>query len=111
MSNQELKPCPFCNKLDITTRKGARTQMMCIRCGAEGPDAATRAEAVALWNTRPVEDAWRARAEAAEALFNEYMLLTLGEAIGVEPKKQRERRLEIVDAWLAANTPQEAQSE
>jgi hypothetical protein len=44
-----------------------------------------------------------ARAIAAEALFNEYMLLTLGEAVGVEPRKQRERRLEIVDAWLNAH--------
>ena len=68
MSDTTLKPCPFCGKHVDQRRKG-RTQRLdrgieCGHCVATGPWRDLRE---ADWNTRPVEDALRARAEAAEA--------------------------------------------
>jgi hypothetical protein len=68
MSDQTLKPCPFCGKHVDQRRKG-RTQRLdrgieCGHCVATGPWRDLRE---ADWNTRPIEDALRARAEAAEA--------------------------------------------
>ena len=78
---EELKPCPFCDgKPEVTERVGGWT-IDCIDpkgdpklkwpCRQmENEMFETEAEAVAVWNHRPIEEALRARAEKAEnALF------------------------------------------
>lgn len=77
MSDTTLKPCPFCGAAAAYTEheKTNETRGCCPRgCGAEGPFGARSlgpgwGDAMARdgWNSRPIEDALRARAEAAEA--------------------------------------------
>lgn len=63
----ELKPCPFStgkpHDLMIMSSGQARMWMECMQCGARGPMAGTRAEAIAAWNRRasPPEDVRRMR--------------------------------------------------
>lgn len=76
MSDTTLKPCPFCGAAAAYTEheKTNETRGCCPRgCGAEGPFGARSlgpglGDAMARdgWNSRPIEDALRARAEAAE---------------------------------------------
>ena len=48
----ELKPCPFCGSADIRTEPGINLNY-CDKCSAEAN--------IEHWNTRPIEDALRAR--------------------------------------------------
>ena len=65
----ELKPCPFCNSAmyaeDATffrDRTGGDLWIVsCPRCEYALPSRVKREDAIAAWNTRPAEDALRAR--------------------------------------------------
>lgn len=73
----ELKPCPFStgkpHDLMVMSNGQARMWMECMQCGACGPMAGTRAEAIAAWNRRasPPEDVRRMR-EALEVIAHAY---------------------------------------
>jgi Lar family restriction alleviation protein len=60
------KPCPFCGEdfpFTITRVLGEDmfNQMKCGECQTLGPSGDTEAEAIAAWNTRPIEDALNQR--------------------------------------------------
>ncbi len=72
--NEEPKACPFCGSDDIGITVDDRygTACICATCGSIGKfnDHPVRCQddvAYEDWNTRPIEDALLARAEAAEA--------------------------------------------
>ncbi len=50
----KLKSCPFCGGNDVISHKGSR-QRMCMKCGAEGPEAKSRNDSDGLWNRRTPE--------------------------------------------------------
>lgn len=53
----KVNPCPFCrgeSKVTLTIAGGGQwREVECTKCGAVGPHAATEAEAVTKWNSRP----------------------------------------------------------
>jgi len=52
MSNEDLKPCPFCGSYDLSTNgHGAYTIVVCCECLAEGPHGHP-SKAISRWNTR-----------------------------------------------------------
>jgi Lar family restriction alleviation protein len=64
----ELKPCPFCGRTDTLDPNDnfGGDRPYAVVCGLEdsqereacnyvGPEGATKAEAIAKWNTRPLE--------------------------------------------------------
>jgi len=53
-----LRPCPFCGSADIRTEPGINLNY-CDKCSAEAN--------IEHWNTRPIEDALRARIAELEA--------------------------------------------
>ena len=74
---QELKPCPFCGCENISIkvgvyRNGDTSIVECEDCngGIETPD-----DAVAIWNSRPVEDELRAEIEKLESALVDMMKL------------------------------------
>ena len=56
--SEELRPCPFCGGTKICTEKGINLNY-CDNCSAESN--------IEHWNTRPIEDALRARIAELEA--------------------------------------------
>ena len=58
MSEEELKPCPFCGSADIRTEPGINLNY-CDKCSAEAN--------IEHWNTRPIEDALNKRIAELEA--------------------------------------------
>lgn len=74
-----LKPCPFCgarglvedtNRNNPSSSVGPLWEVCCSSCGYRSlmcVSPAERDESIVRWNTRPLEDALRTRAEAAEA--------------------------------------------
>ncbi len=53
----ELKPCPFCGSTNLkivsyNSIAGACKMVECMDCFAQVPSRATKAEAIAAWNTR-----------------------------------------------------------
>jgi hypothetical protein len=62
MSATDLKPCPFCGESAAWEPTSEWTE--CGHCAATG---SFRDLWKGDWNTRPIEDSLRARAEAAEA--------------------------------------------
>ncbi len=50
---EKLEPCPFCGEVEASHARAAGFDYIwCEGCGAEGPAAELRAEAIRLWNTR-----------------------------------------------------------
>jgi Lar family restriction alleviation protein len=54
MSNEALKPCPFCGGKPINTRDTTfdKYWVFCSVCFASGPHMKTKEEAIAAWNKR-----------------------------------------------------------
>ena len=50
-----LRACPFCQspELQVDQTMG-HYAVLCIRCGAFGPDATSKGSAMERWNRRPV---------------------------------------------------------
>lgn len=80
-SEIKLKPCPFCGSDDVHIEsKNLFYWVECYQCGATGQEARLRDETVNVaqgeeratnnWNTRPIEDELRSRAEKAEAMID-----------------------------------------
>ena len=65
------KPCPFCGEPASAAERIDGLQFGCMNNDCEGALASGWMPFDA-WNTRPIEDALRARAEAAEAALAEY---------------------------------------
>lgn len=70
--SEELKPCPFCEGNAGVTCDGPESAEYyygeCRKCQAIGEASESWHEAVAAWNTRPIEDALRDRIDALEWL-------------------------------------------
>lgn len=72
MSEQvELKPCPFCGHEAVATQYvvGGRDLVQCTFCSVKTPATNSRKEAVKSWNSRPIEDALRARLSERDVLI------------------------------------------
>lgn len=56
---EKLEPCPFCGRSGQLVGDRLVSWVRCSpggKCGAEGPIAPTREEAVRLWNRRPQKE-------------------------------------------------------
>lgn len=72
----ELKPCPFCGgtniklgQVEISCPQEIGYYHHCDECNSSNEVIPYMDKAVAEWNTRPIEDALLARAEAAEKVI------------------------------------------
>lgn len=72
----ELKPCPFCGNIDTThyeSEYGCPTQkayyISCMSCRYSIESGSSYHDADRKWNTRPIEDALRARVVELEELL------------------------------------------
>ncbi len=61
MSDPTLKSCPFCGKAAVPWGRGD------VCCPSDDDPCGAAFFSIAEWQTRPIEDALRARAEKAEA--------------------------------------------
>ena len=77
----ELKPCPFCGGTNICTEKGINLNY-CDSCSAEAN--------IEHWNTRPIEDALRARIAELEAVVDKLIWSVEGRVEFMYSKHQRE---------------------
>ena len=72
----KLKPCPFCgqNSAEMRNDKNYFT-VWCRSCGAMRNELGyiSKEAVTTRWNKRPIEDALRARLEAAEELIEAFM--------------------------------------
>lgn len=57
---EHLKPCPFCNGKAEFENNNGEWFVFCEKCGSMTVPFETKPEAVAAWNTRPIEDAQEA---------------------------------------------------
>lgn len=71
MTEELLKPCPFCGSelvfLDEPITPDSYAVFCNGECGAVGPEDEDGNTAIELWNLRPIEDTLRARVEELEA--------------------------------------------
>ena len=81
MSDYKLSRCPFCESTNaaLVEFRCGDVWVECQDCGAVGPTANValempdrKAEAIALWSKRPVEDALLAACEAALATLEHH---------------------------------------
>jgi len=69
MSEEELKPCPFCGSTNIRKNFGIFPELFCSECEATIYAYDNYEDLDKSWNTRPLEDALQARiAELEERL-------------------------------------------
>ena len=72
MTNDELKPCPFCGGtsviLDEPIHEDSYAVICNTKCGAIGPEDEDGEKAIEFWNTRPLEDALLKRVKELEDL-------------------------------------------
>ena len=109
---EELKPCPFCGRepLRESAFDGTHLFVGCESCEIS-PGISDGGHAIALlshWNTRPVEDALRARVAELEAFRAsvpwEALRILLHQDFGTTSGAQATK---IVMVWLDAHAPQE----
>ena len=69
MPDKKLKPCPLCEGAAYIRKREFNNPYCgcCSHCGAESGQFSTREQAVAAWNTRPVEDELLAALKIARA--------------------------------------------
>jgi len=77
VSEEELKPCPFCggkaelfNYLSNHLSK-ERFWIACIACTADVPSTESKEDILKRWNTRPIEDALKAENETLKQKIKE----------------------------------------
>ena len=51
----ELKPCPFCGKRDMSIWCVVSFRVRCDWCGVKGEKCSTEQQAIKAWNTRVSE--------------------------------------------------------
>lgn len=113
----EFKPCPtpWCHNpqpILCLSAEGAHYVWCGSICKAEGPRCETRAEAIAAWNTRPVEDELRAEVERLreaiacyEELLPEHEVERLREALDTIRAEAEDNRIAaIADDALTAQS-------
>jgi hypothetical protein len=105
---EERKPCPFCGGNRIQFERWVdldgrvvRYRLYCVACLC-APDIwkETAAEAIVLWNTRPIEDALRAENNLCENCQNPIAARSSAEIIDwlrMEIERLRETLTEIRD--------------
>jgi hypothetical protein len=112
--------CPFCGSDEVTADDPDIDGIFCQGCGfwwsfdGDGDYDVIRAETIARWNSRPIEDALRAEVERLREAWQD-ALRTLGEAWEIESDRRQSIRmlrnaleqisLETKDdhAWTVAN--------
>jgi hypothetical protein len=100
----ELKPCPFCGKPPALSPDKAQDFFQ-VWCYCEADVCLgdySRKEVIRQWNSRPVEDALRARAEAAEAKWASVPWGTFCTILNDHPVEY-----DILREWFTANAPKE----
>lgn len=83
MPNEELKPCPFCDKTNLEIVGAVNQWVQCQnhKCQCEGPVGKSSAKAVAAWNTRPGDAVIEAAQKVADAWHKRPHGLTVTNAI------------------------------
>ena len=100
----DLKPCPWCGRVpvltDISGGGDPAYWVECDHCDAAGPAdmSGLISRTVGAWNRRPVEEALRARAEAAEQR---------AEAAEAALTQARADRTLMAGLWLVTVPPRE----
>ncbi len=75
--SEELKPCPWCNgeayAFPVLDRNGEHDgfSVLCFGCDASIETYASKEKAIFAWNTRPIEDALRAKVAYLESALND----------------------------------------
>ena len=76
MSDEKLKPCPFCGCEDVRIQESYHSQLVrifCTACGLSTVDrpAKEREVLIAYWNERPAQSALKERVEELEATLKD----------------------------------------